>query len=289
MLKRTVNDNFFISFIKVIWKIFSGISGALGLASMVDGYIKWKSLVKKILNWYSENVYPFFDDLFSFLDISIPPIYYDYLVVGLVISSAIIKYYFLAWFRGFVTHRGMTKLIDKYYEKIKRYELRGQYGKYPTDYQLKQLSKDELTNGHIYFGSFWTRFLIGLRAFFTLGYMHENRNWPYYKFIWLSFLFSYFSMLTLWPLMLPLWIRKALNDNNLDRFKTLYIYDGEIQNYRPVPKGQVLNRRKAHYYYDSEILSYRRAYIKKNAYLFLEILGFVLIGFLILIVVSEFF
>ena len=54
----------FVKFFRLLWKLFSGIMSALGLASLADGVITWKNLIKKLLTWYQDIVHPILQSFF---------------------------------------------------------------------------------------------------------------------------------------------------------------------------------------------------------------------------------
>jgi len=74
--------------LRLIWDIFSIISGLFGLSSMVDGLINWRASIQKLISEYQSTVYPVFEYSFGWLPFSVPTWINDYIFIGILIGSS---------------------------------------------------------------------------------------------------------------------------------------------------------------------------------------------------------
>ena len=74
-----------------LWNIFSILSGILGLASIVEDFTKWQGYIETIISAYRNIVHPVFELLFSWVWFMIPTIFYDYMVIGLLVTISFLR------------------------------------------------------------------------------------------------------------------------------------------------------------------------------------------------------
>ena len=77
--------------LKILWNIFSVSTGILSLSSITENFVKWKGYIDQIINSYRSVIHPIFEFLFSWIPLTIPPIIYDYLVLGMIVAISYLR------------------------------------------------------------------------------------------------------------------------------------------------------------------------------------------------------
>ena len=93
----------------VVWRVISNVSGVLALSSLLerafDDLLRWKGFIATVVDVYRNVV----DSIVGSLPFSVPLWLADYIVIGILVNTAIISSSFHTVFRSHIQHKGGAK------------------------------------------------------------------------------------------------------------------------------------------------------------------------------------
>lgn len=72
----------------IAWKMFSVISGVVGLASLTSRLLEWHGFIGSLVNSYHKLIYPVYDFLSTAVEFQIPNLLRDYITIGLLAAGS---------------------------------------------------------------------------------------------------------------------------------------------------------------------------------------------------------